>query len=217
MPQSALQLAAQNGRTHAAIELLQAPGGIDVESLCAGRTAAEAARRAGHSGLADVLAAAAQGPQVVGMIAALNDGGAAAGPFDSASARVAALCAAVGAPPPGAAAADAAAASLETAHLEVARLEAEASSLRQLAAAALAAAAAASASAAAAAASPSLPGGARSGWVCAVCMDAGVAAVLRPCFHAAFCVDCADRIAAGRVPCPICRAPVERADRIFFP
>ena len=53
--------------------------------------------------------------------------------------------------------------------------------------------------------------------LCVVCQDAPVAAALRPCFHAGYCMRCADDVLARALPCPMCRATVEGAQRIFLP
>ena len=49
------------------------------------------------------------------------------------------------------------------------------------------------------------------------CGDAPVAAALRPCFHAGYCMRCADDVLARALPCPMCRATVEGVQRIFLP
>ncbi len=51
---------------------------------------------------------------------------------------------------------------------------------------------------------------------CAICMEAPIAAALRPCFHAALCVGCADSVLGSRMRCPLCRAEVEGVQRLFF-
>ena len=53
--------------------------------------------------------------------------------------------------------------------------------------------------------------------LCVVCHDAPVAAALRPCFHAGYCTRCADDVLARALRCPMCRATVEGAQRIFLP
>ncbi len=53
--------------------------------------------------------------------------------------------------------------------------------------------------------------------LCVVCLDAPVSAALRPCFHAGYCARCADEVLARKLPCPMCRAAVEGAQRIFLP
>jgi len=95
--QSALSLAAQNNHTQAVRELLSAQSGaVDTEALCGNFTAAELARRAGHSALADLLATHGQARQMEILQAALST---ASGVFDSARARIVAVRAAAGLPP----------------------------------------------------------------------------------------------------------------------
>jgi hypothetical protein len=53
--------------------------------------------------------------------------------------------------------------------------------------------------------------------LCVVCHDAQVGAALRPCFHAGYCVRCADDVLARHMPCPMCRAPAAGVQRIFLP
>ena len=53
--------------------------------------------------------------------------------------------------------------------------------------------------------------------LCVVCQDAWVAAALQPCFHAGYCMRCADEVLARALPCPMCRATVEGVQRIFLP
>ncbi len=162
--QSATRPAAQNGRVDAVLALLDAPG-VDLESVSGGNTVAQAARRAGHAALADIIAAAARDQQITALLAALTDetSAAAVAAFDSLADRIGALFSAVGAAPP-------------------------------------------------AAPAPAESGAA----TCAMCLDAPVAAALRPCFHAAFCADCAESVVRARMPCPICRAAVAGSQRIFF-
>ncbi|XP_047029179.1 RNA-binding protein MEX3B [Helicoverpa armigera] len=50
---------------------------------------------------------------------------------------------------------------------------------------------------------------------CAVCGERGVAAALVPCGHNLFCLECAQRLAAGGAPCPACSAPAHQAIRII--
>ncbi|XP_049871670.1 RNA-binding protein MEX3B [Pectinophora gossypiella] len=50
---------------------------------------------------------------------------------------------------------------------------------------------------------------------CAVCGERGVAAALVPCGHNLFCLECAQRLAAGAAPCPACQAPAHQAIRIL--
>ncbi|XP_063367911.1 RNA-binding protein MEX3D [Cydia amplana] len=50
---------------------------------------------------------------------------------------------------------------------------------------------------------------------CAVCGERGVAAALVPCGHNLFCLECAQRLAAGGAPCPACSAPAHQAIRIL--
>ena len=52
---------------------------------------------------------------------------------------------------------------------------------------------------------------------CVVCHDAPVGAALRPCFHAGYCVRCADDVFARRMPCPMCRCATAGVQRIFLP
>jgi hypothetical protein len=49
---------------------------------------------------------------------------------------------------------------------------------------------------------------------CAVCQTAPVEAALQPCFHAAFCVECA-RVRRSKA-CPLCGGRVSGFQRIFF-
>ena len=53
--------------------------------------------------------------------------------------------------------------------------------------------------------------------LCVVCQDAPVAAALRPCFHAGYCMWCAEEVLARSLPCPMCRATVEGVQRVFLP
>jgi hypothetical protein len=88
--QTALSFAAQENHVQAVIELL-ADSELDLEGTAnSGLTAAETARRAGHSGIADVLAAAAQARQVSVLRDALEIG-CASGLMDSTSARIRSL------------------------------------------------------------------------------------------------------------------------------
>lgn len=50
---------------------------------------------------------------------------------------------------------------------------------------------------------------------CCVCGERGVAAALVPCGHNLFCLECAQRLAAGGAPCPACSAPAHQAIRIL--
>ncbi|XP_026750009.1 RNA-binding protein MEX3B [Galleria mellonella] len=50
---------------------------------------------------------------------------------------------------------------------------------------------------------------------CTVCGERGVAAALVPCGHNLFCMECAQRLAAGGAPCPACSAPALQAIRII--
>jgi hypothetical protein len=61
------------------------------------------------------------------------------------------------------------------------------------------------------------PRPAPAGPLCVVCQDAPVAAALRPCFHAGYCMRCAGGVLARALPCPMCRAAVEGVQRIFLP
>ncbi len=63
----------------------------------------------------------------------------------------------------------------------------------------------------------SSPAASSAGPLCVVCQDAPVAAALRPCFHAGFCLRCAGDVLARTLPCPMCRATVEGVQRIFLP
>ena len=53
--------------------------------------------------------------------------------------------------------------------------------------------------------------------LCVVCWDAPVAAALRPCFHAGYCMPCAGQVLERALPCPECRAAVEGVQRIYLP
>ena len=95
--QPTLCSAAQQGATEVVLQLLEA--GVDdlgapinvEERGQGGRTAAELARSAGHGGLADIIASAARDKQIAQLLAALSEGGAAYGEFDSVTARLAVL------------------------------------------------------------------------------------------------------------------------------
>jgi hypothetical protein len=50
---------------------------------------------------------------------------------------------------------------------------------------------------------------------CCVCLDKDKSHALLPCGHLCVCVDCADQLAAGNSPCPVCRRPIDRAVQIF--
>eukprot|EP00035_Acanthoeca_spectabilis_P012154 m.215931 g.215931 ORF g.215931 m.215931 type:complete len:360 (+) comp15544_c0_seq11:42-1121(+) len=88
--QTALSFAAQENHVQAVLELLELPE-IELEATANSRlTAAETARRAGHDGIADLLAAAAKDRQVGVLLEALTTG-CASGLMDSTSARIRAL------------------------------------------------------------------------------------------------------------------------------
>lgn len=104
--QTALSLSAQNNHRGAVAALIAAPAGagrekLAIDLLCGKHTAAELARRAGHSALADILAEQSRQGQISLLMSALLDGGAASGLFDSLGARLTALRQAAGlaAPP----------------------------------------------------------------------------------------------------------------------
>ena len=98
--QTALQFAAQNGRTDAVIALLAARGAdgpADLELFGnAGLNAAQAARQAGHTGVAELLGEAGRERQVAAILAAVMDGDRMRGAFDSLSDRLLALFGATG-------------------------------------------------------------------------------------------------------------------------
>ena len=55
---------------------------------------------------------------------------------------------------------------------------------------------------------------------CVICLDAPVGAAITPCFHAAFCVGCANDLLARARParqCPMCRGEVGGVQRIYLP
>jgi RNA recognition motif-containing protein len=64
---------------------------------------------------------------------------------------------------------------------------------------------------------PRPPPATDAGPLCVVCQDAPVGAALQPCFHAAYCMQCAGDVLARALPCPVCRAAVEGVQRIFLP
>lgn len=49
-------------------------------------------------------------------------------------------------------------------------------------------------------------------WLCKICSDEAVSAVIVPCGHS-FCGKCADR--AGRSNCPLCRKATSRVQQLF--
>eukprot|EP00038_Savillea_parva_P031620 m.88806 g.88806 ORF g.88806 m.88806 type:complete len:361 (-) comp9771_c0_seq7:1867-2949(-) len=88
--QTALSFAAQENHVDAIVELLRRPD-LNIEATGnSGLTAAETARRAGHHGVADMLAAAARSVQLSLLLNALSHG-VASGDMDSTSARIRAL------------------------------------------------------------------------------------------------------------------------------
>lgn len=52
-------------------------------------------------------------------------------------------------------------------------------------------------------------------YVCKVCMTNKVNTVFMPCFHAAVCSSCANRLQNSR-RCPICRSSIDTARRIYL-
>mmetsp|Transcript_4783 Transcript_4783/g.12740 ORF Transcript_4783/g.12740 Transcript_4783/m.12740 type:complete len:332 (-) Transcript_4783:603-1598(-) len=52
---------------------------------------------------------------------------------------------------------------------------------------------------------------------CSVCFSQSVDTALTPCFHAAFCNECALTLARKQLPCPLCRAPIKSTQRIYLP
>jgi hypothetical protein len=93
--QSAMLLAAQNGNVDVVLALLDSHG-VDLEATSCGVTAAQAARRAGHAALADIIAGAARDQQISAILAAVT----AAGTFDCLADRIGALAVGAGAPAP---------------------------------------------------------------------------------------------------------------------
>ena len=93
--QTALCLAAINGRTAVVLRLLQDEG-VDVECVGGGLSVAEKARKAGFTGLADILAHAATNKQVGKILLAVTEG-CASGTFDSLTQRVETLSTGLGA------------------------------------------------------------------------------------------------------------------------
>jgi hypothetical protein len=87
--QSALCLAAINGRLDVVLRLLQDER-VDAESVGGGLSVAEKARLAGFNTVADIIASAAKGGQVSAILEAVTDGFA-SGDFDSISQRLQAL------------------------------------------------------------------------------------------------------------------------------
>ena len=93
--QTALCLAAINGRTAVVLRLLQDEC-VDVECVGGGLSVAEKARKAGFTGLADILARAATDKQVGKILRAVTEG-CASGTFDSLTQRVETLSTGLGA------------------------------------------------------------------------------------------------------------------------
>lgn len=93
--QTALCLAAINGRTEVVLRLLQDEG-VDVECVGGGLSVAEKARRAGFTELADILASAATETQVGKILHAVMEG-CASGSFDSITQRILKLSTGLGA------------------------------------------------------------------------------------------------------------------------
>ena len=93
--QTALCLAAINGRTDVVLRLLQCEG-VDVECVGGGLSVAEKARRAGFAELADILASAATETQVGKVLHAVMEG-CASGSFDSITQRIQTLSTGLGA------------------------------------------------------------------------------------------------------------------------
>ena len=50
---------------------------------------------------------------------------------------------------------------------------------------------------------------------CKICFTNKINTVFLPCFHAAVCISCANRLQETRV-CPICRNPIDTPRRIFL-
>jgi hypothetical protein len=93
--QTALCLAAINGRTEVVLRLLQ-DDGVDVECVGGGLSVAEKARSAGFTELADILASAATETQVGKILHAVMEG-CASGSFDSITQRILTLSSRLGA------------------------------------------------------------------------------------------------------------------------
>lgn len=55
-----------------------------------------------------------------------------------------------------------------------------------------------------------------SGRTCSICMDNPVNACMVPCFHASFCLACANDVHGKQALCPICRGSITRVQRIFL-
>jgi hypothetical protein len=52
---------------------------------------------------------------------------------------------------------------------------------------------------------------------CVVCMDAAKDRAMRPCMHVCVCEACASLLMLERTPrCPVCRAPIQHIERVFF-
>jgi hypothetical protein len=52
--------------------------------------------------------------------------------------------------------------------------------------------------------------------VCVVCMDAPKTCAVLPCMHMCMCVACTQQLLEqGAQSCPVCRAPMERIERVF--
>lgn len=47
---------------------------------------------------------------------------------------------------------------------------------------------------------------------CVVCLEASIKAVIMPCMHACVCDGCLGRLRR----CPVCRAGINRAEKVFF-
>jgi len=93
--QTALCLAAINGRTAVVLRLLQDET-VDVECVGGGLSVAEKARKAGFTGIADILAQAATDRQIGKILHAVTEG-CASGTFDSLTQRVERLSTGLGA------------------------------------------------------------------------------------------------------------------------
>ena len=52
--------------------------------------------------------------------------------------------------------------------------------------------------------------------LCVVCMDAPPRCVVLPCMHMCTCEACTQQLVEqGAQSCPVCRAPIERIERVF--
>lgn len=168
--QTALSFAAQNGRLDTILELCAAKckdGVVDFERRAnTGMTAAAAARAAGHTAVADMIAGAARERQVDRLMTAVVEGAESGSQFDALSDRLLALFPACGLAAP--AFAD------EAPDFEFDNDDSK---------------------------------------LCIICMDAPIQAATVPCFHAQYCVDCAQALDS----CAVCRGNIVRVQRIYLP